>query len=145
MSYTRGDIYIWADSSSVHFWNRHGHDNWNQSGWNQESKPNENPSGVKIPFEVADEFVAMRSAQLLDNGTLPNVMRHAINKWKFNGGCSTLSSLESEIQSADTAIDIELKRVQELGDILEDMKAAIRNKDDKLTIQLAKRLCGIQR
>jgi len=93
MSYIRGDHYIWADDSNVHFWARDGYDNWDNSVWNQggdERNSESHPSGVALSFEVADEFVVMRIAQLIEARQLTKVATRTLEKWKGNGGCRAL-------------------------------------------------------
>jgi len=69
MSYMRGDIYVWADSNHVHFWAREGYDHWDEAVWNGLTSTAK-ASGVALPQSVADEYVVMRMAEMLDEGSV---------------------------------------------------------------------------
>ena len=96
MSYIRGDYYVWADDSHVHIWARDGYDNWDGSVWNEgsgERNPERRPSGVALPFEVADELAVMRIAELTEAGQLTDTIKRTLEKWKGNGGCFALTQV----------------------------------------------------
>ena len=72
MAYIRGANYIWHDDDHVHFWAADGLDNWQESGWIEDvpSKTTEGgdevgPSGVALDQAVADLYVVMRFAELV--------------------------------------------------------------------------------
>src|SRR3970040_1411579 len=76
---------IGADDSHVHVWARDGYDNWDGSVWNEgsgERNPERRPSGVSLPFEVADEFAVMRIAELIEAGQLTDAIKRTLEKWK---------------------------------------------------------------
>ena len=91
MSYMRGDIYIWADSNHVHFWAREGYDHWDEAVWHGRTS-NAKASGVALPQSVADEYVVMRMAEMLDEGSVTVAIEHALEKFTGNGGCSALAA-----------------------------------------------------
>ena len=107
MAYIRGDYYLWADDSSVHIWARDGYDNWDDSVWNESSRGNgeSRPSGVALPFEVADEFVIMRIAQIMDARQLTSVINRTIKKWEGNGGCRALTQLSERLKRFESEPD----------------------------------------
>ena len=90
MSYMRGDIYIWADSTYVHFWAREGYDGWDEAGWHDPTQA-AGASGVALPQAVADEYVVMRMAQMLDEGCVVAAIEQALEKFRGNGGCLALA------------------------------------------------------
>lgn len=106
MAYMRGSFYLWQDDTNIHMWSRSGYDSWDESVWNEpiDSPITEGirPSGVAIPHEVADEFVAMRVAQLVDEGRLSETVARALHKWDGNGGCSTLIRLKDRIKGLES-------------------------------------------
>lgn len=108
MSYIRGDYYVWADDVRLHIWARDGYDNWDDSVWNGGSrggKADERPSGVAVPFEIADEFMVMRIAQLMEAHQLTEVVTRAIEKWKGNGGCYALTQLGDRVKRLESQPD----------------------------------------
>ena len=90
MSYMRGDIYIWAGDTSVHFWVRDGYDGWDEAGWHDPARPT-GASGVALPQRVADEYVVMRMAEMLDEGCVVAAIEQALEKYRGNGGCRALA------------------------------------------------------
>lgn len=73
MAYIRGRNYIWRDDERVHIWAAEGDDGWKESAWAEEVQPvgtpaEAAPSGVGIRQEVADLYVVMRLAQLIQEG-----------------------------------------------------------------------------
>ena len=104
MAYMRGSFYLWQDDVTIHLWSRNGYDGWDQSVWNEtvDSTVAEanRASGVAIPPGVADEFVVMRIAQLIDEGKLSEAIDRAIHKWGGNGGCRMLIHLKDRIKRA---------------------------------------------
>ncbi|MBM4297797.1 MAG: hypothetical protein FJ143_08660 [Deltaproteobacteria bacterium] len=91
MSYMRGDTYIWSDGTHVHFWARDGYDEWDQAGWHDPNSTG-NPSGVALPQAIADEYVVMRMAEMIDEGCVTVAIEHALEKFRGNGGCIALAN-----------------------------------------------------
>lgn len=90
MSYMHGDIYIWAGDTSVHFWARDGYDGWNEAGWYDPTHAT-GASGVALPQTVADEYVVMRMAEMLNEGCVVAAIDQALAKYRGNGGCLALA------------------------------------------------------
>jgi len=90
MSYMRGDMYIWADDHSVHLWSRDGYDGWDEAVWYNPSQGNR-ASGVALPQTVADEYVVMRMAEMLNEGGVNDAIEQALAKYHGNGGCFALA------------------------------------------------------
>jgi len=103
MSYMRGDIYIWADSTHVHFWSRDGYDSWDEAVWNN---PGQAPgaSGVALPQAVANEYVVMRMAELLDEGCVVAAIEQALRKFSGNGGCLALAKHAGVLRKVATKV-----------------------------------------
>jgi hypothetical protein len=99
MSYMRGDIYIWADGTHVHFWARDGYDGWDEAGWHEPTQTAQ-ASGVALPQTVADEYVVMRMAQMLDEGCVIIAIEHALEKFSGNGGCHALAEHAEVLREA---------------------------------------------
>lgn len=99
MSYMRGDIYIWADGTSVHFWARDGYDAWDEAGWHDSTQAAE-ASGVALSQEVADEYVVMRMAEMLDEGCVGAAIEQALAKYSGNGGCRALAEHDGILREA---------------------------------------------
>ncbi len=92
MSYMRGKYYIWTDTSGLHLWAYDGYDGWDEAGWHRvddgEDYPIEpthlkdgqnNASGVSIHQDVMDEYVMMRLAQMVYEGTINAAIDRAID------------------------------------------------------------------
>jgi hypothetical protein len=90
MSYMRGDMYIWADDTFVHFWARDGYDGWDEAGWYDPSLGSSS-SGVALPQTIADEYVVMRMAEMLNEGGVNDAIEQALAKYRGNGGCFALA------------------------------------------------------
>jgi hypothetical protein len=107
MSYMRGDYYLWRDEERVHVWARDGYDFWDESVWNgaqgDEGESEALPSGVAIPLGIADEFAVMRTAQLLTEGQLEEVVKRTIEKWNGNGGCIALAGVAERLAGLEPA------------------------------------------
>ncbi|MSQ48137.1 MAG: hypothetical protein EXR78_07080 [Deltaproteobacteria bacterium] len=103
MSYMRGDIYIWADSVNVHFWSRDGYDSWDDAVWNS---PDRAPGayGVALPQVVADEYVVMRMAEMLNEGCVVTAIEQALRKFSGNGGCLALAEHSGVLREVATKI-----------------------------------------
>ena len=108
MSYMHGRIYLWADDSHVHIWSAEGYDGWDESTWVKEFEaPNDRrsaafgrPSGVSVRQKVADEYVAMRLAELVATGQFAAVMDRALANHREHPGCQALAKQASFLQSA---------------------------------------------
>ena len=108
MPYMQGRIYLWADDSHVHLWSAEGYDGWDESTWVKEFEaPNDRrsaafgrPSGVSVRQRVADEYVAMRMAELVATGQLGSVIDRTLQSHKDNSGCKALAEQASFLRSA---------------------------------------------
>lgn len=84
MAYLRGDNYIWADSDSrFHIWAADGCDAWDEAIWSVDEGGNrragrENAGGVAISERALDEFVVMRFAEIVSDGTLEQVIARVL-------------------------------------------------------------------
>ena len=76
----------------LHIWAADGQDAWAESIWaciEDESEEcvrkagYENASGVQIPNSVLDEYVIMRLAELLFEGTAIDVLKRVISKYPW--------------------------------------------------------------
>jgi hypothetical protein len=100
MAYIRGANYVWHDDDRVHFWAADGLDNWQQSGWIEDvrSKPTEGanevgPCGVALNQAVADLYVVMRFAELVQQRRVREIVERAVSEYGGNGGCLALRAL----------------------------------------------------
>ena len=101
MSYIRGPNYIWRDDERVHIWVADGHDEWQESGWAEEfqrqvPQPQPEygaPSGVGLRQDVADLYVVMRFAELVQEKRAGEIIEHAVKTYAGNGGCLALVQL----------------------------------------------------
>ena len=108
MSYMHGRIYLWVDDSHVHIWSAEGYDGWDESSWVKEFEAPSGrqsvsfgrPSGVSVRQKVADEYVAMRLAELVAAGQIGAVMDRALSAHRGNRGCKALEQHGSAIRSA---------------------------------------------
>jgi hypothetical protein len=99
LSYILGRQYVWVDATHVHIWSAEGYDGWDESSWAQSFEaPTERrsaafgrPSGVSVRQRVADEYVAMRMAELVAMGELSAVMERALANHHGNNGCRALA------------------------------------------------------
>jgi len=94
MSCMRGNNYLWSDGDYMHFWVADGYDGWDESGWN--TGPNDEPrnfglgaeskpSGVKILETVLNEFVMMRLAEIIHEGSVDETIDCAVKHGNFDG------------------------------------------------------------
>jgi hypothetical protein len=95
VSYTKGSTYIWSDGEQLHLWAEEGLDSW-RAMEQYVDKPN--ASGVQIPEEVADQFAAMRFAELLKLGQASAVIEKTLADWAGNFGCAALEELAPAIR-----------------------------------------------
>lgn len=95
MAYTRGEIYIWSDGTHLHLWSETGMDDWPaMEGY----EGNAAASGVQIPEPVADEFAAMRFAEILASGRAVDVIERTLRHWGGNFGCVALERLATQLR-----------------------------------------------
>jgi hypothetical protein len=107
MSYMQGRIFLWADDSHVHIWSAEGYDGWDESTWGREfeapsgrqSSAFGRPSGVSVRRKVADEYVAMRLAELVAAGEMGTVIDRALENHMGNRGCEALAKQASFLRS----------------------------------------------
>jgi hypothetical protein len=109
VSYFRGRDYVWRDGDRVHFWCANGYDGWDESGW-AESYPARQvasdgsswraASGVAIDQSVADAYVMLRLAQLLDEGCAVDSLDQALERGGGNGGADALAAWRARLRAA---------------------------------------------
>ena len=98
MAYMRGDYYLWDDESGLHIWACDGYDGWDEAGWHLHDggedypvkpahlKDGENTaSGVSIHQEIMDEYVMMRLAEMIKEGSINAAIDRAVDH-KGRGG-----------------------------------------------------------
>ena len=103
-----GRQYVWADATHVHIWSAEGYDGWDESSWVQgfeapsdrRSAAFGHPSGVSVRQKVADEYVAMRMAELMATGELRAVMERALANHSGNTGCRALVEHSAFLRAA---------------------------------------------
>ena len=108
MSYVHGRNYLWADDNHVHIWSAEGYDGWDESSWAQDFRaPTDRrsaafgrPSGVSVRQKVADEYVAMRLAELVATGEFVAAMNRALANHEGNRGCQALAEHASSLRAA---------------------------------------------
>ena len=108
MSYILGRQYVWGDATYIHIWSAEGYDGWNESSWAQGFEgPTDRrsaafglPSGVSVRQKVADEYVAMRMAELVATGELGAAIDRALASHGANGGCQALVEHAPALQAA---------------------------------------------
>lgn len=101
MAYIRGATYIWHDDERVHIWAADGRDEWQDSGWAEavqsqrrgEQPMGAAPSGVGLSQDVADLYVVMRFAELVQQKRVGETVERAISTYRGNGGCLALLQL----------------------------------------------------
>ncbi len=93
MSYMRGERYVWTDTENwLHIWARDGYDAWDDTLWACDEEDGsrrpgyEEASGVSLPLCAMDEFVVMRLAQMIAEGTVGDAIDRAVaNHGNFGG------------------------------------------------------------
>lgn len=107
----RGERYLWRDDRSMHLWAADGYDAWDQSGWAEGRVPHARspgtgpaPGGVSLPQDVADEYVAMRVAELVRDGLIAQTVERALSRHAGNFGCAALQMLGTPIVAALEAV-----------------------------------------
>ncbi len=106
MSYMRGAVYIWADDKRVHFWAADGEDYWQESGWGLDAQESARsaedseaqPSGVSLQQDVADAYVMMRLAELIEEDGVDAAIDRALQSENF--GCNALRERSEAIRAA---------------------------------------------
>lgn len=100
MAYIRGANYIFQNSERVHFWATDGFDSWQDSVWfvgvqseATEGRPEVGPSGVGLDQAVADLYVVMRFAELVQQRLVREIAERAVDECAGNGGCLALQAL----------------------------------------------------
>jgi hypothetical protein len=114
MAYIRGANYIWHDDERVHVWAADGLDNWQDSGWIESVRSAETtppigvaPSGVAVTQDVADLYVVMRFAELIQQRRVREIIGRAVGDHGGNGGCLVLRKLAPALLRSveDVALD----------------------------------------
>ena len=103
-----GRQYVWGDANHIHIWSAEGYDGWDESSWAQGFEgPTDRrsaafglPSGVSVRQKVADEYVAMRMAELVVMGELGAAMDRALASHGGNKGCQALVEHASALRAA---------------------------------------------
>ncbi len=109
MSYLRGRDYVWRDGRRVHFWCADGYDGWDESGW-AESYPERRvesdgsstreASGVAVDQAIADTYVMLRLAQLLDEDCAVAALDRALERGGGNGGAVALGVWAARVRAS---------------------------------------------
>jgi len=108
LSYIVGRQYVWVDDTHVHIWSAEGYDGWDESSWvkgfeaptERRSAAFGRPDGVSVRQKVADEYVAMRMAELVATGEVGRVIDRALANHGENKGCRTLVERASALRAA---------------------------------------------
>ena len=83
MAYLRGEYYIWGDGDNIHI------DIKNEAVGGAEGGAARGEdfdySGVYLPYEVLDEYVVMRLAELLHEGQMEPTIERARRHGNFGG------------------------------------------------------------
>jgi hypothetical protein len=103
-----GRQYMWVDATHVHIWSAEGYDGWDESSWAQKFEPPSErrsaafgrPSGVSVRQKLADEYVAMRMAELVATGELSEAMDRALANHRENSGCQALVTHAASLRAA---------------------------------------------
>ena len=108
MSYMLGRQYVWVDVTHIHIWSAEGYDGWDESSWakgfegptDRRSAAFGLPSGVSVRQKVADEYVAMRMAELVASGEFSAAMDRALANHGGNSGCQALVKHAPSLRAA---------------------------------------------
>jgi hypothetical protein len=108
LSYMLGRQYVWVDATHVHIWSAEGYDGWDESSWAQKFEPPSErrsaafgrPSGVSVRQNLADEYVAMRMAELVATGELSEAIDRALASHRENSGCQALVTHAAPLRAA---------------------------------------------
>jgi hypothetical protein len=105
MSYMRGDHYLWRDDAGrLHVWVADGYDGWDEAIWavDEEGKRHDghlNASGVSISEKVMDEFVVMRVAEMVREGSVDEAIDRAVTDYGGNFGCQALAQSAERLKA----------------------------------------------
>lgn len=104
MAYIRDENYIWDDGERVHIWVADGFDHWQDSVWFEgakseagEGEDGAGPSGVALTQDVADVYVVMRFAELVQERRVRTIVEDALRNHGGNGGCLALGGLAAAL------------------------------------------------
>lgn len=118
MAYMRGDYYLWTDGSGLHLWAADGYDGWDNAGWHcPDVDDDDNPvitprhlqdgentaSGVSIHQKIMDEYVMMRLAEMIHEGSVPQAIERAIDS-NLRGGNFGGRMLEKNAETLKAAL-----------------------------------------
>jgi hypothetical protein len=111
MAYMRGDTYVWDDGENIHLWSSVGYDAWDRSNWNHaqllEHGAESEASGLGLPWEVFDQIVVMRLAELIKSGSLDEVIDRAVEHHGGNFGCEALRHRAEDLKRIQGLLRIE--------------------------------------
>ena len=102
MAYLRGDYYIWGDGEDIHVCISKGAAGGGTAG------PEYEYDSVHLPYEVLDEYVVMRFAELLYKGDVESAIERALQHGNF--GAAILRENAKEIEHAVKSISIQSPR-----------------------------------
>jgi len=109
MSYMRGEFYLHADHENIYIWAADGYDHWDESIWadnvEHHGEDGWKPSGVKIPFGILDMLVAMRMAELIEDGEMSAAIDRALENCSGNWGAAALVKRAGELKEAAAALE----------------------------------------
>jgi len=109
MSYMRGKHYLHTDHENIYIWAAHGYDHWDESIWadnvERHGEPGWRPSGVKIPFGILDMLVAMRMAELIEDGEMIAAIDRTLENCSGNWGAAALVKRAGELKEAVAALE----------------------------------------
>jgi hypothetical protein len=120
MAYMRGDTYVWGDEEEIHLWSAGGYDAWDKSIWNHhqllEHGAESEASGAGIPWEVFDQLVVMRMAEILEEGSLKRAIDRAVEYHGGNFGCEALRRRAEDLKRIQGLLRIgRLEEADETG------------------------------
>lgn len=79
MAYLRGDYYIWGDGENIHIGVKE------EAVGGAEGGPEYGYGGVYLPYDVLDEYVVMRFAELLHEARIEPTIERAMRRGNFGG------------------------------------------------------------
>jgi len=107
MAYIRGANYIWNDGERVHVWAADGLDHWQDSVWfegiQSEARKRDDesgPGGIALGQDVADLYVVMRFAELVQQHRVHEIVERALSAYGENTGCLALGGLAAQLLRA---------------------------------------------
>ena len=95
MAYLRGDYYIWGDGENIHIGIKE------EANGGAEGGSKYGYSGVYLPYEVLDEYVVMRFAELLHEASIGPTIERAMRHNNFGGVI-----LEENVEEIRQAVDL---------------------------------------